>query len=83
MRHMLFSQVCTYGVGISAIYRVLCERSAKQYQQIVQEKIRKKLYVKLVAILENERLLASEISKFTKIRKFQKNLFANLRLLND
>ncbi len=28
-------------------------------------------------------LLAPEIFKFTKIRKFQKNLFANLRLLND
>ncbi len=28
-------------------------------------------------------LLAPEISKFTKICKFQKNLYANLRLLND
>ncbi len=28
-------------------------------------------------------LLAPEISKFTKIRKFQKNLYANLRLQND
>ncbi len=28
-------------------------------------------------------LLAPEISKFTKIRKFQNNLIANLRLLND
>ncbi len=46
-------------------------------------KNKKKLYVKLVAILEIEGLLAPEISKFTKIRKFQKNLYANLRLLND
>ncbi len=30
-----------------------------------------------------ELLLALETSKFTKICKFQKNLFANLRLLND
>ncbi len=28
-------------------------------------------------------LLAPEISKFTKIRKFQKNLYANLKLLSD
>ncbi len=35
-------------------YRVLCERSTKQYQQIVREKIRNKLYVKLVAMLEIE-----------------------------
>ncbi len=27
--------------------------------------------------------LAPKISKITKIRKFQKNLFVNLRLLND
>ncbi len=38
----------------SKLYRVLWERSAKQYQQIVLEKIKKKLYVKLVAILEIE-----------------------------
>ncbi len=34
------------------VYRVLRERSAKQYPQIVLEKIRKNLYVKLAAILE-------------------------------
>ncbi len=28
-------------------------------------------------------LLIPEISKFTKLRKFQKNVYANLRLLND
>ncbi len=33
--------------------------------------------------LKSKRLLAPEISEFTKIRKFQKNLYANLRLLND
>ncbi len=43
-------------------------------------KNKKKLYVKLVAILEIEGLLAPEISKFTKIRKFQKNVRANLKL---
>ncbi len=62
---------------------MLRERSVKQYQQIILEKIRKKLYVKWVVILEIEGLPASEISKFTKICKFQKNSYANLRLLND
>ncbi len=33
--------------------------------------------------LKLKRLLAPEISKFTKIHKFQKHLYANLRLLND
>ncbi len=64
------------------IYRVLRERSAKQYQQIVLEKIRKNL-VKLVPFLKFKRLLAPEISQFTKVHKFQENFYANLRLLND
>ncbi len=64
------------------LYRVLCERSAKQYQQMVIKNL-KKFYVKLVAIFEIEGLLALEISKFTKICKFQKKLYAHLRLLND
>ncbi len=41
-------------VYTTLLYRVLCERSAKQYQQIVLEKIRKKLNIKLIAILEIE-----------------------------
>ncbi len=32
---------------------------------------------------ELKRLLAPEISKFTKLCKFKKNVYANLKLLND
>ncbi len=58
-------------------------RSTKEYQQIVLEKLRKNLTSSWLSFLKLKRLLAPEISKFTKIRKFQKNLFVNLRLLND
>ncbi len=60
-----------------SLYGVLRERSAKQYQQIVLEKIRKKLYAKLVAILE--------IGGATGSWNIQiyKNSLINLQLLND
>ncbi len=57
--------------------------SAKQYQQIVLEKLRKNPTSSWLPFLKLKGLLASEISKFTKMCIFQKNLFANLRLLND
>ncbi len=65
------------------LYRVLCERSAKQYQQRVLEKMRKNLISSWLPFLKLKELLSPEISKFTKICKFQKNWYANLRLLND
>ncbi len=45
--------------------------------------INKKAHVYIWAIVKIEGLLALEISKFMKICKFQKNLYASLRLLND
>ncbi len=63
--------------------QVLRESSAKQYQQIVLQKIRKNLMSSWLPILKLKGLLTPEISKFTKIRKLQKKLYANLRLLND
>ncbi len=36
-----------------------------------------------LSFLKLKGLLALEISKFTKICKFQKNVYTNLRLLND
>ncbi len=43
----------------------------------------KKAYVYVWPIIKIQRLLATEIYEFTKICKFQKQLNANLRLLND
>ncbi len=65
------------------IYRVLHERSAKQYQQIVLKKIRIKFVLSWLPFLKLKGLLTPEISKFTKICKFHNNLYANLKLLND
>ncbi len=65
------------------MYRVLLERSAEQYQQIVLQKIRKNLMSSWLPFLKLKGLLAPEICKFTKIRKFKKNLYVNLKLLND
>ncbi len=62
---------------------MLRERSAEQYQQIVLEKKEKKFMSSWLPFLKLKGLLAPEISKFTKIRKFQTNFYANLRLLND
>ncbi len=64
----------------SLLYRVLHERSAKQYQQIVLEKIRKNLMASWLPSFKLKGSLAPEISKFTKISK---NVYANLTLLND
>ncbi len=49
----------------------------------LKKKKKKNLMSSWLAFLKLKGLLASEISKFTKICKFQKNLYANLRLLND
>ncbi len=65
-----FYGVCKYFFVL--LYRVLCERSAKQYQQTVLEKIRKNLMSSWLPFLKLKGLLASEISKFTKICRFQK-----------
>ncbi len=46
-------------------------------------KNKKNVMSSYLPFLELKGILALEISKFTKIRKFQKNLYANLRLLND
>ncbi len=51
--------------------------SVKHNQQIVLKKNKKKPNIKLVAILEIEGAIGSEMSKFTKICKFQKKLCAN------
>ncbi len=51
---------------------MLCERSDKNDLQIVLEKIRKKVCVKLVVILEIEGATGALKSKFTKIFKFKK-----------
>ncbi len=53
-------------------YRVLCERSAKQYQQIVLEKIRKNLVSSWCPFLKLKGLLAPETSEFTKFVNFKK-----------
>ncbi len=58
-------------------YRVLHERSAKQYQQIVLAKIRKNFMSSWLPSLKLKGLLAP------KIFKFRKNLYVNLRLLKD
>ncbi len=67
-------------------WRPLCRglrRSVKQYQQIVLEKIRKNPMSSWLPFLKLKGLLAPEIFKLTIIRKFQKNVFSNLRLLNN
>ncbi len=46
-------------------------------------KTNKKSQVYIWPIVRIEGATVSKISKFTKILKFQKNLYANLRLLND
>ncbi len=43
----------------------------------------KKAHIYIWPIVKIEGLLAAEIFKVTKIRKFQKNVYANLKLLND
>ncbi len=69
--------------GSDGKYRVLCERSAKKYQRIVLEKVKQNPTSSWLSFLKLKGLLVLEISKFRKIRKFQKKLFANSRLLND
>ncbi len=47
-----------------------------------KKKKKEKILCQVMSIVEIEGALAPETSKFTKVLKFQKNVYANLRLLN-